>query len=296
MNPFLLVLLLPMAAVAQVRSWGAFTGEFLEGDTHIVLSTISSNPTRVRGWKLAEGNTIHRVFFDERNEPAFGYDLKITPDSKAKTFQVSVLRPRSTFRMRYPPLKPGLAMEDRLIDGRKLASFPKLPAPVTIADGDRVDVPVFEKSATGDRVLDSYSVAFRGTAATVVPRPGNDFPKYLPKETLLTLQRPQLSDVGENLFMGVSGPVVWFYSRWLGRTLFSASPRPGFLRQATVEGAAIRFYQDVEQYRLDLAAPVVSSPGSFWLWVKREPHYKPPPGPWTADELHKGMLALGIER
>jgi hypothetical protein len=293
----LVAALLSFPALAQVSESTFFTGEYL-GDTHVVLSVLSAKPG-MRGWKTTEGNTLHRVFFDGARQPAFGYDLSITPDPKAKTFRVTVLRPRSTFRMRYPPDRPGLPMEDRVVDGRKLASFSKLPAPVTVSDGDRLDIPVFENAKTGDRVLDSYSIAFRGTTATRIPY-HSDFPKYLSADALLSLERPHLetniSELGENRLMGVTGPVVWLYSRWLGRVLFSASPRPGFRRQAVATGPKVRFHEGAEEYRLDLAANVIGGPGSWWIWVKREPAFKPPPGPWTADELHKGMLALGIER
>jgi hypothetical protein len=279
------LLLLPSTGMAAVSAVCNATGFYL-GATHVVLTVLSSVagdgqadrsviPTQC-GNHSQEGNVIHRAFPDLVGKPAFGYNLAIVPDPAGRRFRITVEKPAGGLR-----------------------TFMKLPAPVSIADGDRVDIPVLENPKTGVRVLDSYAIAYRGTGVATLPMP-RDFPGYLPAATLLHLEEPRLrsetSDLGDNPQFGVSGPVVWIYSRWLGRVLFSATPRAGYRRLAVAEGASIRFTDGVEHYRLDMHASALAAPGTWWLWVKREPDFQPPAGPWTIAGLHRGTLALGAER
>jgi hypothetical protein len=282
---WLIPLCLPSMALAAISGVCNHTGFYL-GETHVVLTVLSSGvadlhderPT-VRpqcGETTVERNLIHRVFPDLAGKPSFGYNLLITRDPVKRTFRITVAKP-----------------------GNGLVSFSKLPDPVTIGDGDRVDVPVLENPKTGARILDSYAITLNGTGVAPLPMT-QGFPSYAPSGALLSLQQPHLrsetSDLGENPQFGVSGPVVWLYSRWLGRVLFSATPRAGYRRLGVAEGSAIRFSDGVEHYRLALHGDAVPAAGVWWLWVKREPEFQPPPGPWTGEELHRGMLALGAER
>jgi len=281
---WLIPLLLPstgLAAVSAVCNTSIYLGE-----THVVLTVLASgiddphhDQRTLRalcGNRAAEGNMVQRVFPDLSGKPAFGYNLSIVPDRARRSFRITVARPASGLR-----------------------SFSKLPAAVTIGDGDRVDIPVLENSKTGVRIVDSYAMAYRGTGVATLPMP-RDFPGYAAAGTLVRLEEPHLrsetSDLGDNPLFGISGPLVWIYSRWLGRVSFSATPRAGFRRLATAEGATIGFTDGVEHYRLDLGANALPVPGAWWLWVKRDPDFKPPPGPWTGEELHRGTLALGAER
>ncbi len=249
------------------------TGFYL-GETHVVLTVLwsgrsSADERSVRalcGEHVLEGNLIHRVFPDLSGKPAFGYNLLITPNLAKRSFRITVAKP-----------------------GGRLETFLKLPEPVTVSDGDRVDVPVLENPQTGVRILDSYAIAMVGTGVAPVPVI-HDIPNYAPSGTLLNLEQPRLrnevSDLGDNSQFGITGPVVWIYSRWLGRLLFSASPRDGYRRLAVAEGPIIRFSDGVEHYRLNLRSDVIKQPGAWWLWVRREPQFTSPPGPWTPEELH----------
>lgn len=129
-----------------------------------------------------------------------------------------------------------------------------------------------------------------------------------PEGTVLTLDRPRLSnswgpygDLGKNDEMGVIGPVVWLYREGLGRFLFSASARPGFQKSALVQNAFLQFSGEqvglvLTSYTVGLHSNALPTPGSWMIWVKHEPDFRPPPGPWTDAELKNGMLALGVER
>ncbi len=282
---WLIPLFLPSLGLAAVSAVCHASGIYL-GETHVVLTVLASGvddphhdqrTLRVLcGNRAVEGNVVQRVFPDLAGKPAFGYNLSIVPDRTRGSFRITVEKPMGGLR-----------------------SFAKLPTPVTIGDGDRVDVPVLENPKTGVRIVDSYAIAYRGTGVATLPGT-RDFPNYAPARTLLHVEEPHLhsetSDLGDNPQFGISGPVVWIYSRWLGRLSFSATPRAGFRRLAIAEGASIGFTDGVEHYRLDLGANALTAPGAWWLWVKRDPDFNPPPGPWTGEELHRGTLALGAER
>jgi hypothetical protein len=49
-------------------------------------------------------------------------------------------------------------------------------------------------------------------------------------------------------------------------------------------------------YKVGLHSNAVPVPGTWLIWMKAEPEYRRPPGPWSKEELRKGMLAIGVER
>jgi hypothetical protein len=279
----LIALCLPSNGITAVSGFCNVTG-FYVGETHVVLTVLwsgrsGSDERAIRslcGEHVLEGNLIRRVFADLSGKPAFGYNLLITPNLAKRSFQIRVAKP-----------------------GRGLVTFARLPDPVTVIDGDRVDVPVLENPQTGVRILDSYAIAMAGTGVAPLSAT-HDFPNYAPGGTLLNLEQPRLrsdvSDLGDNSQFGITGPVVWVYSRWLGRLSFSAGPRAGYRRLGVAEGSTIHFSDGVEHYRMDLQSDVIKQRGAWWLWVRREPEFTPPPGPWTPEELRRGILALGADR
>jgi hypothetical protein len=259
---------------------------------------LASKRPNICGKHAVEGNLIHRVFLDVAGQPYFGYDLQVIPNPNTRTIRVEVMKPHPTYTI--PPDEPRHAVEPTHIDGKNLRSFSVLPPATTLTDGDRVDVPVLENRSTGARFLDSYAIALPGTGVTTAPFGGNEFPSIAPAGTLLHLEQPHLgrtdADVGGNPEFGVTGPVVWVYGRWTGRFLFSAAPRPGYRRLGIAKGSRVAFTLSVERYNLDLQSQVTDKPGIWWIWVRHEPDFKPPPGVWTEQELRRGMLAIGAER
>jgi len=302
---WLLLLCIPNLAVCQ--GGGTCNTAFSLGDTHVILSVVSSGirdpEPASRGLGLCgnfsvEGNLLHRMFPDVSGQPYFGYDLQLTANLQTRTVRVQVMKPHPTFTA--PAHEAGQPGKQIRIDGTKLRSFTVLPAATTVSDGDRVDVPVFENRSTGDRFLDSYAIALPGTGVATAPFVRDGFPGVAPVGTLLHLEQPRLgrpdADVGSNLKFGMTGPVVWVYCRSAGRFLFSATPRPGYRRLGVADGSVIRFTHGVEQYRLDLQAHAVDQPGSWWIWVRYEADFSPPPEIWTIEELRRGTLAIGVER
>jgi hypothetical protein len=287
---WLFILCLPQIAMGQgfCNSGTALRlGETKIAFTSVVrISTRSSERGRIGkplcGDAVPQGDRIHRVLYDAENRPYFGYDLVVHSDTAGKSFRIEVAGPKG---------ETGSA---------SLRTFSKLPDPVTLADGDRISVPVLQDPKTGAVVImDSFEIGGAATPVQALPTSG-EIPKIPPSGTLLRIEQPELatsfSEFGASPQMGVTGPVVWVYTPRLGRILFSATPRPGFFRTAVASGTRIRFEDGVDAYTLSLHAAPIVEPGAWQLWCKREPGFRPPPGPWTDQELQHGLLAIGLER
>jgi hypothetical protein len=216
-------------------------------------SGLPANQRLNMGRYSLEGNTIHRIFLDRDGQPYFGYDLEVLSDRQSHTIRITVHRPT------------------------KLRTFEKLPVPVMLADGDRIQIPVLENPATGVRIVDSYSMALRGGAITEAPRGFQDA-NVAPAGTLLHLEEPALfhdgNDWGLDRGLSATGPVVWFGIPWRGRFLLSATPRAGYRRLGLADGSTIQLDDGAEHYRLKLQADAIRQPGKWWIWVKREPDFR----------------------
>lgn len=311
----LIILILPSMGISRAGATCNFAAIYL-GETKVLLTSFSiGTSVTPKGFPSCgehgvEGNVIHRIFLDIKGVPTFGYDIQILANPGKSTFRIKLMKPHTTFTVQnFMPGKettvdgkprvnfPG--PREITVDGTQLVTFSKLPDPVSLGDGDRVDVPVLEDSKTGEHILDSYAIASPRTGIAPVPTHGA-IPSYAPTGTLLSLEQPHLynafSEFGDNLQFGATGPVVWVYSRWLGKFSFSASPRAGYRRVAVAERSRISFSAGVEDYTLEVHRDVVPHPGTWWLWMKQEPEIKLPTGPWTDEELRSGRLGLGAER
>jgi hypothetical protein len=304
---WVIVICLPKIAMGQ---GSCSVGSLLRlSDSKVAFSTMVTMPTQgdppesfgkqVCGDALAQDNMVHRVLYDRENRPYFGYDVRISPIPATKMFRIEVAAIKG--KINTPDFRPGRPRATKEIDGKELRSFQKFPEPVSVADGDRVTLPVMQDPKTGAVVvIDSFEIGGTSTGVQTLPNlPG--IPKQPPVGTLLHLEEPELSsiavsDLGNNPEMGVTGPVVWVYTPRLGRILLSAGPRPGYFKKAFAMGARIRVEEGVEIYTFKLRAPPIAQPGTWQLWFRREPEFRPPPDLWKDQELRKGTLAIGMER
>lgn len=303
-SPWILALWLPSIASAQMQCSGV---HWLDHFT-VVFRTISDRggpPKQSCGETTAKGDTIRRVLYDTSGKPYFGYEIHIAT-AGAKVYRAE-MRP-----LKDPPL----------------LSFSKFPQPVVVGADEYIDVPVLERLGTSGRPIGYLKslLMMLGLAASNSPGTSGRLTDYLqivpkgtpwagipirswagtpPSGTLLTLDRPRLSnllgDLGRNQEMGVIGPVVWLYREGRGRFLFSASARLGFRKTALAEGSVLRLSVERDKYTVDeyivgLHSNAVPLPGAWMIWVKHEPEFHRPPGPWTKEELNNGMLAIGVER
>jgi hypothetical protein len=301
-----LALWLPSIAAAQIQCIGAWELEHFT----VPFRTVSDRggpPEQSCGETTAEGDTIRRVLYDTSGKPYFGYEIRITAVG-AKQYRA----------------------EMRPLENSRLLSFPKFPQPAVVRADEIIDVLVLEKSEPSVRrtgYLESWLTRL-GLVAAHPPKTSGRLTDYLqivpkgapwsgipffrgwaatpPAGTILTLDQPHLSnilgDVGRNREMGVIGPVVWLYREGLGRFLFSASARPGFRKAALAEGALLRFSDEPRgptmdsEYTVGLHSNALPMAGAWMIWMKHEPDFRQPPGPWTKEELKKGLLAIGVER
>jgi hypothetical protein len=317
MRKWLLVLWLPSIAAAQTQ---CHTVYFL--DRYVVgLRTLSARGgTREQacGETTTEGDVIRRIFYDTSGKPYFGFEIRITSagDNQFRAEMGPVKQPGLRSFSKFPPPVQVSAndyldipvLERRETSTRQTDYWSALCARTldywrafTILV--HLPLPARRPPLAVGRVNDYLQIALKGTAWAGIP----DFrtwPDTLPPETNLTLDQPHLTnymgDLGRNPDAGVIGPVVWLYREGLGRFLFSASPRPGFRKTGLVEGALLQFNYErggkVFGYKVGLHSNAVPMPGAWMIWMKDEPEYRRPPGPWSKEELRKGMLAIGVER
>lgn len=304
---WILALWLPSIAAAQVS---CYDSHWLEHFT-VAFRTVSDRrgpPEQSCGRTTSEGDTIRRVLYDTSGRPYFGYEILISAAGDKQ------------YRAEVRPLKT-----------LPLLSFSKFPQPVVVRADEYIDIPVLEKTEPSARrtgfseYLESW-LTMLGIVTANRPEPSGRLTDYLrivpkgapwagmgfrswagapPAGTSLTLDRPHLStligDVGRNREIGVIGPVVWLYREGLGRFLFSASARPGFQRSAAAEGTLLNFSEQLggrkmASYTVALQSNVIPLPGAWMIWVKHEPDFREPVGPWTKEELRNGMLAIGVDR
>jgi hypothetical protein len=307
---WILVLWFPSVVSAQMPCEGVL--HELNGFT-VLFKTLSDRVGPGKqpcGDTTGAGNLIKRVLYDTSGRPYFGYQIRITQAGDRQ------------YRAEMGPLTD-----------LHLVSFPKFPKPVVVRAEEYIDIPVLERRASsvadgnfldyflsllgltplpperGGRVTDYFQIVSKGMPWAGIPI--RSWAETSRSGTFLTLDRPHFStpalgELGMNNQMGVIGPVVWFYREGMGRFLFSASERPGFRRTAVAEGAVLRFSDEpgaptvgqftVGEYIVGLHSNAVQTPGNWIIWMKHEPKFHPPAGPWTKQDLKDGVLALGVER
>jgi hypothetical protein len=319
MTKWLLVLWLPSIAASQTQCRMVYLLDryFVDFRT---LSARGGSSAQACGETTTEGDVIRRVFYDTSGKEYFGYEIRITSAGDRQ------------FRAEMGPLKqPGLRSFSKFPPPVQASAFEYIEIPVlerretstpqadywsvlwartldywrALAMLVHLPVPATRPPLAAGRVTDYLRIERKGTVWASAGIPDfHSWPNTLPPETNLTLDQPHLTnymgDLGRNPDAGVIGPVVWLYREGLGRFLFSASPRPGFRKTGLVEGALLQFNYErggkVFGYKVGLHSNAVPMPGAWMIWMKDEPEYRRPPGPWSKEELRKGMLAIGVER
>ncbi len=306
-----LLLLRPVCCLAQMHC-----ADTLVMDKYVVFfRTISDMRGPIKqpcGSTFAKDGAIRRVIYDSFDRPYFGYQIRIT------------LLDGGKYRA-----------EMGAIQGSRLKSFAKFPPAVTFSANEYLDVPVLEEvksrgrsfwleyiyswlvylnliqpdpptAQTPGRVVDYLTIWRKGMPGIVLPE-FRGWAQALPTGTALTLDRPLVKGAFHQQEdkirseVGAIGVVVWLYREGHGRYLFSASPRPGYTRSGIAEGAMLQFgvHDGGSTSRnciIGLRSNVVPQRGPWWIWVKHEPGFRPPAGPWTEADLKNSMPAVGAEK
>lgn len=218
-------------------------------------------------------NLLHRVFVDSRNGMFFGYELLVERAAESRYFWVTVralsddylsaLRERPSFRGR------------RLHPGYNATAFPA--SPQFLRDGDTFALDVFHNPRTGTKIVDVIQVALAdpGLRQAGVGEPRD----FSPEGVQLKVSDYKLKVNGETVYRstgGCAGAVIWFSVGDRGRFVFSLVERPGFefRKVGAVRNNVVSFEWGGEKYEWESSLPVVSTGGSWNLWVLHDPDYR----------------------
>jgi len=311
---YILLLLLPSVATAQT----ACQDLLIRLDHAVVQFQTKSDMGRILRQPcvgtFAQGDTITRIIYDSYQQPFFGYEIRITALGndryRAEMGAIRNSRLRSFSSFPAPVTVSAYDFLDVPVLEQKRASARESNVWLDFIYWQLVRFGLLSPPPKGPerpgRVVDYLSIHAKGKPSIAFPAFRN-WAKMLPEGTALALDRPRVRrtyDYSENAVrseFGVIGPVVWIYWEGNGRFLFSATPRVGYRRAGVTDNAMLRFsvYKGGvvgEAYEIGLRSSVVSQPGPWWVWVKHEPDFKVPAGPWTAAELKRGMPAIGLEK
>jgi len=205
--------------------------------------------------------SVERIFFDNRTKTYFGYVIRARRSGE-DGFQVSFgpLAPKKDL--------PGLGENGRLIEG------PKLPEPITMDDGDTLEIAVLQYPSTSTKIVDRIQISrrpFPEEATKSQPQPRN----FSLEDVALKLANPQVRRNGvveiEQMGKGtsVSGGYVWVAFPGKGRYILTATPSPqyAFEKRGVIERNVVRFTDGPDTVELVCEEIVLSSDGPWNLYV-----------------------------
>lgn len=221
-----------------------------------------------------ENRVIHRVLVDAQGKYLFGYDLTIEPVPASKTFTIGV-----------GPLNS--QMEKKLMasnaDGpsQPIATLPQSAEPQILDDGDSFALDLLVNQKTGVKIVDRVKVSFDRSNLW------NDSPKTLPRD--FTLDAVALKVIDYRLLIDGSvvaegkhgknfaGALLWCYVEGHGRFIFSLVPRDGyeFQKIGIISENRIDFTLKGKHFEWLSSAPILSSGGTWNIWVLEDPTYVP---------------------
>ncbi|HVQ39385.1 MAG TPA: hypothetical protein VMS31_17735 [Pyrinomonadaceae bacterium] len=219
-----------------------------------------------------ENRVIHRVLVDAQGKYLFGYDLTIEPVPASKTFTIGV-----------GPLNAEL--EKKLLasnaGGPPIATLPQSAEPQILGDGDSFALDLLVNQKTGLKIVDRVKVSFDRSNLW------NDSPKALPRDFTLDAVALKVIDYrlsidgnlvaegkhGKNLV----GALLWCYVEGHGRFIFSLVPRDGydFQKIGIINENRIEFTLKGKNFQWLSSSPILSSGGTWNIWVLEDPTYVP---------------------
>jgi hypothetical protein len=221
-------------------------------------------------------NVWHRFVIDRVHHEYFGYDVSV---QAAASGEYSVtLGPPSTV-----PDADGLAFLGITATLSPLA-LPKYPVPQQVKSGDKIALDVLVSPDGKQKIVDY--IQFSSAAASDPPAPpaaiGSKDPRDFtvddgPIKTdfegfvLINGQRFQ----GQTWFDKKPGSTLWFYFPGQGRYVLSLVPYAGFQKLGNIRDNVVSFESDGQQYEVRMRTPVVSSGGTWKLYVLHDPSYQP---------------------
>lgn len=251
-------------------------------------------------------NQFHRAFIDNERGVYFGYDIVVEPVSGGSQYKLVFkplsITPESPPR---PPRSPGRgsgaggngvtqASNQQNIELAALA-LPSYPEPQTVQAGDTVSLELLVNPQTGVKIIDLIKIydstnknpvlpfsTGGGGAATGGTRPASDFSadamEFKITSSILKINGQSVNDDQNGSRLGVTGPLIMFYTPEHGRFILSLVPRGGynFKKTGTIQGNKIAFSMDGNDYEWISQNPIVAGGNGNWnLWVLHDPDYRP---------------------
>ena len=324
----LVMILCGRPAVAQAPRENDFTPvRFNESGILVEFKTETDPPQagirfEARGVKTIKGrrNVAHRVFVDQTNGAAFGYDLEVEPAPVANHFLLTI-RPLSGERFSVKPLRrsageaataankqnPTRASGDKfkVVTGNDdidvaarlaLAGAPKFPPAFLMKDGGMFVLDVLINPQTGVKIVDVIRVssgANRAAAAGAAVLP--TAPDFSPDAVELSVKNFRVLVNGRPVLGaerpvrgGVSGAIIWLHLPGRGRFIFSLIPHEhyGFQKIGVVQGNKISFQIAGDRYEWISNTPI--HPGGPEVWVLHDTGFSP-----HGDSLPPGGYQVG---
>jgi hypothetical protein len=247
-------------------------------------ASIRSTKTSTKLQKLQEGfearalvddsRVIHRVLVDAQGKYLFGYDLTIAPVPASKTFTIGV-----------GPLNSQI--EKKLLasnaDGpsQPIATLPEAAEPQILDDGDSFALDLLVNQKTGVKIVDRVKVSFDRSNLW------NESPKVIPRDFTLDAVALKVIDYRLSIDGNVvvegkrgknfAGALLWCYVEGHGRFIFSLVPRHGYQFQkiGIINENRIEFTLKGKHFEWLSSEPILSSGGTWNIWVLEDPTYVP---------------------
>jgi hypothetical protein len=218
-------------------------------------------------------NVWHRFVIDKVHHEYFGYDASAQPAASGE-YSVTI-GPLSTVPERdelaflgiSTPLSP--------------TALPKYPGPQLVKSGDTIALDVLVSSDGKQKIVDyiqfsaAASAPSTGISSTTEPKDFtlDDGPIKTDFEGFVLINGHKFE--GPTWFDKKPGSTLWFSFPDQGRFVLSLVPHAGFQKVGRVRDNVVSFEADGQQYEVWMKSPIVSSGGTWRLYVLHDPSYQP---------------------
>ena len=217
----------------------------------------------------ATGNSFYRVFRDQNGLAVYAYELL-----------VERLEGANDFRLTVKPAGAGLERSFPRADGGKPTPTPSEDRQLTtLHSGDRVDLPIFEISGTGNAVVDG--IELRVDSASPRARPGDTF-RFAGLK--ISINQGLVSATASKAV--IFGRYAMFYLPGRGAYFFSTDEPAGraFVKAGWIDGSRMEFVLENQSFECVADEPILVGSdvgsGRGQVWVYHDRAYKPE-GNWT---------------
>ncbi len=245
-------------------------------------------------------SATHRYFRDETGLTYVGYDLLVEEQAQPGTFRITFLD------LGIGPVDFVMGPSGANPAAWKKLATPSLPVSRLVREGEKVEVPVWIDSRTGQKLVDTVEVQQSpalsrpqvvmnsgmglARAPMMITRPMPTVPtvdgtarEFRAEDAEMRLVQPSVSLNGTpeaspvragNVAMGT---LVWFYLPGHGRYILSLVARPelGFTKAGEVRGGAVQFKMEGDELLLETYQPIAPGSAPYVLYVLHDKEWEP---------------------